>query len=700
MIKLARITFSLFFIFSIFSQSLKAENLSQPIQVEELANAVLSSIEKIDELRELKNRAKKLGIKVSIGGDSAVHIVNYARKHLQSGAENSSEFNSDYYSIFDKKIPLEIVVDKETKESKQLVKYIVEKFPHLNSGPKVTVKKYANDKLDKNDIYSNAVLPLTPKLNKIEEFKKAPFLKSISSGQLYVSLASANVQNPSEESIRSILKNLDTAFSLQLKISDEDKAKMADMIHNAKKNHIFSNSKVKGWLKEYGNSTLIRSTDKSYSYSILSDIGMLKIFKDVGSEWADKIPLYDQPFGIKGRTMAELGSFFERASDQELEKYLPLRATQDSDKMYEEKTKMNIASLRKYATSMKEGIFVHDIKGRDAYRNVTSGPNGKPNVIISQEAQENPNVIGRFEEKRFGFYTLPGRSAESLFEGARVVFKVDPNAREGSDFSVGHWLEGEIIFYNRNALRVVDNQSGQTCTPEDYFRRKWPEEVPDIYLNQIAKEECKDMTIRKLLAYESEWKKIEKIVAALDPEKTEEWLRMSGPGYKPDLSVLMRFCDLEGGGLLTNDSIEKCALILHADRLPAMSNGVVESLKKLASFSAQLKSLLNVGCVCTGTFSKFLKGIKKAEEITETIRIFNEFLEESRFSNPLQKNYNCVHEWIESHDSKDFAKSKKSNFNKNYKNENPLCTRNQELELNLTDCNISDILQEQILNSK
>lgn len=611
---------------------------------EGLSQEINSSLDQCYEISVLKKKAAQLGVAVALGGDTAAYYAHYVkRKAEEKLKKGKGEFHFDYFSIMDKDTPFEILVDKENKSSQKLIPFMLDRFPHLEGKLQAHPQKEGK----KESLWQGQIDLSGGKMKPVNSSEQLKFLQTLIGGVLPFPFRPGEADSPDENTLYSLVRYLKNIFRLQLDVPSKDATELSAALKILKEKNVFSRPEIKKWLNTEGPLLFTASTNLASSYSLLEKLGLMKILEESSEKeselrlWTERKPLMSRPLGDQGRTLAELGDFFANASDDELEPYLTNRPVNETKDQYDGRKKEELAVLRKNADLIRQGIFAHDSKfAYEAYRSMARGPEGRPNVLVSQEPQKRDEMAEPFAENRVGLYTIPGRTSESLFGGPRLILQANPDAREGIDFSIGHWLPGEVIFYNREALKIglEDKQTDRECHSSLYFLTDW-EDNTAANLMAARKVECQNAMKRRLWADEDEWKKAEHLFRDLQgPEqvalmdKFEEFLKMGRANYQPDLSVLMEFCETQKEGEKEKSKYreiaQECLILKNRKGHFLMINPkLAKNFYKLAGFSDDLSQALNQGCGKMKEFHKILEKIKKNPiKIVETFRILNRFL--------------------------------------------------------------------------
>ena len=104
-------------------------------------------------------------------------------------------------------------------------------------------------------------------------------------------------------------------------------------------------------------------------------------------------------------------------------------------------------------------IVSHDTVDFFIWTVITRSRKGEPNVFISREG-----VAGESAAYGKGFYTVPNKR-KGLGHGFTIRFTLDPEAREGTDFSLRNDI---LLVFNRKAIKVIP-ESITVPTLLEYF---------------------------------------------------------------------------------------------------------------------------------------------------------------------------------------------------------------------------------------
>jgi hypothetical protein len=173
--------------------------------------------------------------------------------------------------------------------------------------------------------------------------------------------------------------------------------------------------------------------DVEYALTTISNLGLkdklLKIgnISEISSVawWMNKVPLVSRPLGTP---------FNQR---------LPGKTAQD----------------------LQLDVVAHETRSYPVYEAITRSHQSLPNVLISRSGTNGEGAI-----YGDGFYTMKGTHSGHTNTGFTIRFRVNPLAREGSDFLEIPLSDGGfiIVILNRNAIKVIPESLSMSL--EDYYQ--------------------------------------------------------------------------------------------------------------------------------------------------------------------------------------------------------------------------------------
>jgi hypothetical protein len=442
-----------------------AQSPTPSLTRDQLQSEIKNRMSRVVEFEAIKKMAEELGVRVWLFGGTAASYAHYVRWDLLREAGDSryfeGRFDYDYTSIFRSTQDLDLVADGPTEATAKLRNAIQERFPYLQGGKSAWEVRLLREKWeDKEPLLPNSdflkqhtdsnsigLVELTdppPGETVVRDLKdwegagEPVFLNDVLNGELHFYFSSEHERsgravlgmNPE---ILSAIRYLTKAFQYGLKILPEDMEKIQAIIDRFSKENLTLNwtsgsadRYVKVWIEKNAIKLFGHAMDIESAWNILEKTGLRQKLIDIRANaetedsmawWMSKEPLRSFPVGEgDGKTAAELGL----------------------------------------------DVVAHETKSFLAWESITRAPTGEPNVLISRQGK-----TGETAAYGDGFYTKVGRVG-ARGTGITIRFKVDPNAREGKDFTRSS-VDKYIIFHNKNALRVIPESL--VMTPTEYFEK-------------------------------------------------------------------------------------------------------------------------------------------------------------------------------------------------------------------------------------
>ncbi|MFL5812057.1 MAG: hypothetical protein ACJ763_00650, partial [Bdellovibrionia bacterium] len=225
--------------------------------------------------------------------------------------------------------------------------------------------------------------------------------------------------------ILSAIRFLTKAFQYELKIRPEDLEQIKKVIQEFDPKETAKNDYVAKWIEKNGKKLIQNAVNIEYAKNTLEQLGLREKLQSIKGDvslteslawWMNKEPLRSHALGQgTGKTAKELGL----------------------------------------------DIVAHETKTFLAYESITRAHTGDPNVLISRnDASEESAAYGD------GFYTKTGKEG-ARGTGLTIRFHLDPNAREGHDFS--YVPEHDfVVVKNKTALKVIPESLD--IGPLEYFQ--------------------------------------------------------------------------------------------------------------------------------------------------------------------------------------------------------------------------------------
>ncbi len=423
-----------------------AEKTASGVSAKDLSRDASLKIEKIPEFEFIREQAEKQGLRVWLFGGTASSYLHYVKWNIQreKGLLNlqADRFDFDYTNIFRSTQDLDIVIDASESKAREFQDLIAEKFPHfLGAKAKWEVRTlktrmgspgspgfkeallgdqdFSNQNTDSNSL---GMVEITrskePTIRDLKTWNEpnSQFLSDTLNNEIsffrsdkhFSTARASSGQNPE---ILSVIRLLAKAFQYELKFSEQDYKELKKVVDEFNPSKI-NNSEALRRIQDTAKKLVMHATNIEYSINKLDKLGLRKKLISMGdinqldsaSWWLNKEPLRSFPVGQgKGKTAAEI------AKEQK----------------------------------QSQLVVAHETNNFLAYESITRSPSGEPNVLISRQ-----NASGEVAAYGDGFYTQIGKLG-ARGTGLTIRFTVDPNAREGSDFTrSGNYL----VFKNKKAL--------------------------------------------------------------------------------------------------------------------------------------------------------------------------------------------------------------------------------------------------------
>ncbi|MFL5814337.1 MAG: hypothetical protein ACJ763_12225, partial [Bdellovibrionia bacterium] len=424
--------------------------------IHELEHGIADRLKRVEEFRFIQQEAERLGVRAWLFGGTAAGYAHYVKWDLQrekgDSRFQSDRFDYDYTNIYRSTQDLDIVIDGNAEQAEKLQNALQEKYPHLQ-GSKTAweVRLLTQDMGDKQAILNNpdflnqhtdsnstGLIEITKPAHEdlvvrdARDWKsKEPyFLKDIHDGTLHYYFSPSHeatkfAKEGRNPPILSAIRFLTKAFQYELKIKPEDLARIRKIIHDFDPKRDTKNDYVANWIEKNGKKLFQNAVNIEYAWNTLETLGLRKKLQAIQGNatqldslawWMNKEPLRSQLIGQgTGRTAKDLGL----------------------------------------------DIVAHETGNFLAYESITRAHTGDPNVLISRN-----NVEGELAIYGHGFYTKTGKEG-ARGTGLTIRFRLDPNAREESDFTYVA-DEGFVIVNNKAAMRVIPESLN--IGPVEYFK--------------------------------------------------------------------------------------------------------------------------------------------------------------------------------------------------------------------------------------
>jgi len=441
--------------------------LSQPmpahasdISPQELEQAAAAREDRVEEFQFIRQEANHLGVRVWLFGGTASSYLHYVKWDLQREKGDTrfqaDRFDYDFTNIYRSTQDLDIVVDGNEMQINRLKDSLKKKYPHfLGNNTKWELRPlkeskgipgqpgfeeallgsfdFLNQDTDSN---STGMIEVTrfnnePVIRDLRDWKTnevSNFLRDTTLGKdtFYRSATHDQTtrakigENPE---IFSVIRALTKAFQYDLTFSEHDWHEMQSIITQFNPSSI-SNPNAIRRLKDMAMKLYKHAVNLEYAWNTLEKIGLRQ-----------KLMAYDNLYEVKSLAWW-----------------------------------MNKEPLRTYQLGTGEGktakelgldIVAHEASDFLAYESITRAHTGDPNVFISRKKTEGESALyGN------GFYVRTGREG-AKGTGITIRFHLDPEAREGTDFTYTKGL-GYLVIRNKAALKVI--QESLHFTPLEYFQ--------------------------------------------------------------------------------------------------------------------------------------------------------------------------------------------------------------------------------------
>ncbi len=427
----------------------KFRSFKSGIKPTELEFDAVQKISKIPEFEFIREQAEKKGLRVWLFGGTASSYLHYVKWNLQreKGIINlqADRFDFDYTNIFRSTQDLDIVIDADAAKAQEFEQLIANKFPHfLGAKAKWEVRTlrtrmgtpgqanfkeallgdldFSQQNTDSNSLgmvevtrsekimgkHEPAIRDLKTWDQSHSQFMQDTLNNEISYFRSDKHFSTSRAKMGENPEILSVIRLLVKAFQYDLGFSQQDFAEMkkvVDAFDASKINNASANRRIADTAKKL----VMHATNIEYAMNRLDELGLRKKLISMGNKdvqdssawWLNKEPLRSKAFGPgTGKTAKEL----------------------------------NI------------DLVAHETSSFLAYESITRAHSGEPNVLISRNG-----FVGEGAGCGDGFYTQMGKYG-ARGTGLTIRFRVDPNAREGTDFSKH---DNYIVFKNKKALKVI-----------------------------------------------------------------------------------------------------------------------------------------------------------------------------------------------------------------------------------------------------
>ncbi len=422
---------------------------------EALESAIGGHLMDVPELAYIRREAKRLGIRVWLFGGTAAAYGHYAnwdlRRRNGDARFQKDRFDYDYTNIFRSTQDLDLVVDGSPEKARELEELIQGQFRYLlgsksqwevrllkqNMADKEAILDNPNFLGQHSDSNSTGVIEVTepPRgehlVRDVRDWNSdyPNFFEDIRLGKLHYYFSpthgeTSRAKEGKNPPILSAIRFLTKAFQYELEITPGDWRKIVRVIAEFDAERDMKDGYVESWIEKNGKKLFQHAVNMEYAWKILQRSGLREKLIEAGDPkveeslawWMSKAPLRSKPVGKgNGATAASLG----------------------------------ISEV------------AHETKSFLAYESMTRSHKGEPNVFISRKST--PGERALYGD---GFYTMRGRQGV-VGTGITIRFRVNPDAREGTDFIRTPEQPDFVIVLNRNALTVIPESLN--LSPLQYF---------------------------------------------------------------------------------------------------------------------------------------------------------------------------------------------------------------------------------------
>lgn len=522
------------------------------VRPEELLTEVSQAIARVPEFRLIRMLAEQKGVRIWLFGGTASSFVHYVKRDLKAKKSRvewaQGRFHYDFTDIFRSTQDIDLVVDAPPEVTREFEAILVNQFPQFfgekagrwevrslrhrisNPGAPHFREALLNDpdfEWQNSDSHSLGLVEVTthkddPVILDLRSLskKQSVFLKDVIDQRIHFFRSpqhfnSARAMVGENPEILSVLRVLVKAFQFDLKFSSQD-WKIIRKISNEFNPILVVNPTAQKRIKDTAIKLVTQAENVERAMRILDGLGLREKLISMGNLssygsvawWLSKEPLRSKSVGQgTGRTAREL----------QIE------------------------------------VVAHETYDFRAYESITRSYSGYPNVFISRN-----KGVGEIALYGEGFYTSLGRQG-SRSTGITIRFKVDPNAREETDFHIFKTVAMDkaiILFSNKRALRIIPESL--VMSPSQYFDflAKGGTVSPDDQAILSKLERMIQNRFTSGLIDSDEMKRIDEIVLEQVKSKSLQseslflkWIRFKAKTLNEKYN---HFLDLIGGGYKAN----------------------------------------------------------------------------------------------------------------------------------------------------
>ncbi len=425
----------------------------------ELADAIRDGRSRVAELAFIAKVAKEKNVRVYLFGGAAATFAHYVKR-------DSGNSDYDFEHIFRSNQDIDLVVDGTPEQTAGIAEAIRREFPYQLAGSSKStwdvrpLRAGIDDKepllgnrdfLDQHlDSHSTGLVDLTD--GSVRDLRawdaaKPPFLESVEEGKLtyYYSERHHETSRAKEglnPPILSAIRALYNASRFGLKLSPADRKRINAIVKDWNPSTLADGGYVQSWIASNAPKILLNAANLEESVKLLRSTKLDRKLAAL-APIVTREPLKSFRVGRgKGRTAEQM--------------------------------KLDVVS-HQFGRNVETPFLI--------YEAITGSVDGKPNAFISRKS-----VPGESADYGDGFYVSADRKGVPhwSFGDYTILFRLDPSAREGADFTfhkmgVGDNNEGDqLVILNRNALSVIPMTA--TMDPLGFFKllaespEKWKKE--------------------------------------------------------------------------------------------------------------------------------------------------------------------------------------------------------------------------------
>jgi formylglycine-generating enzyme required for sulfatase activity len=439
---------------------------SKKVTEPELLNFTSQKVTSVTEFQFIRAEAKKLGIRVWMFGGTASSFLHYAKWDLarQKGQLDlqADRFDYDFTNIFRSTQDLDIVIDGTVDQIQTFQRILENRFQYFMGSKKawevrslrfqigtpgagyfkealLNDPNFSDQNTDTNSLamveISESKDPVVRDLRSWNKHTDQIFLTdavndTISYLRNPKHFQTARAKMGENPEILSVLRLLVKAFQYDLSIDPKSMRDMQAVIKEFDPRAVTNQNALRR-INETASKLIMHSNNIENAIDTLDKLGLRQKLVSMNLRGQDNL---DASYWLSKEPLRS----FEIPKDKNVTQ-LP-KYTSGLLKNY------NFHPTGRTAKDLGITIVAHETNNMLAYESITRSHSGEPNVLISRaNSQGEAAVYGD------GFYTATGRQG-ARGTGLTIRFTVDPNAREGVDFTNhGNY----IVWLNKKSLKII-----------------------------------------------------------------------------------------------------------------------------------------------------------------------------------------------------------------------------------------------------